>query len=317
MSECNKSNCSCPDYTQQPFFTCFVDLKNPINNIQTDFTSNIINSYERVYNFNIQDINTNVYSSKMIIKEDYCGTETNPMVKYEIEIEVFDKLTHKNAGYLLLKDFINSTLVNGVNTLPEGEINVNIEIGKGLFKNTNKIIWINQTDSWTFYVYNIPLCYQTLNTYTADTCAAVVSNCVDFRFIDPVVNQMNCAGLNNNYDNIAIPGVSVFINYEGTDPTLLSYKDTYTKYFETSLVLADVLHAVKSLVIVEHLDCGAYKAVYGDEEYYNNAIPLHKENIKKLAKFVLTNYSYYINRVFGYILTGNGDLIAVDIPNKI
>jgi hypothetical protein len=249
----------------------------------------------------------------MIIKEDYCGTKTNPMLKYEMEIEIYDNAINKNVGYLLLKNFINSTLINGVNSVPYGTIDINIEIGKGMFDNIEKAEWINQEDGWYINIYNKPLCFNTINQYTASTCAAIVTNCIDFRFIDDTIDKMNCAGLNNNYDNIVLPGVTVFMNYEGSDSTLLVYKDIYTKYFENSVILADQLHAVKALVIVEHEDCGAYKAVYGDQEYYNNMIELHKENIQKFVRDNKEKYSYYFYKFFGYIVTTTGDLIAVNV----
>jgi carbonic anhydrase len=86
---------------------------------------------------------------------------------------------------------------------------------------------------------------------------AVLLSCMDFRLMDDIARYMEGRGLANRYDHLIIGGAS-----------LGALTDKYPAWGETfwaHLRLSRELHDVKRLIVLDHRDCGAYKALLGSD----------------------------------------------------
>ena len=86
---------------------------------------------------------------------------------------------------------------------------------------------------------------------------AIVFNCIDFRLRENTTCNINCRGYYNNYDEVIAAGVS--LGYNG----LLNFTG-WNNFIDSHIMLAHMLHNINEIHIVEHCQCGAYAAQYGD-----------------------------------------------------
>lgn len=86
---------------------------------------------------------------------------------------------------------------------------------------------------------------------------SIVFNCIDFRLRENTTCNLNCRGYYNNYDEVIAAGVS--LGYNG----LLQFTGWNT-FIDAHITLASALHSINEIHIVEHCQCGAYAANYGD-----------------------------------------------------
>ena len=100
-------------------------------------------------------------------------------------------------------------------------------------------------------------CAGTVEQASLTTAVAMVFNCMDFRLRDNTKCNLNCKGYYNNYDEVISAGVS--LGYNG----LLTFNG-WSDYIDTHIVLGHMLHNISEIIIIEHCQCGAYAAQYGD-----------------------------------------------------
>ena len=100
-------------------------------------------------------------------------------------------------------------------------------------------------------------CTGTPEQASLTTAVAMVFNCMDFRLRDNTTCNLNCKGYYNNYDEVIAAGVS--LGYNG----LLTFNG-WNNYIDEHIVLGHLLHDIREILIVEHCQCGAYAAQYGD-----------------------------------------------------
>ena len=121
----------------------------------------------------------------------------------------------------------------------------------------------------------------TQNKLTAHHAKAFVVTCMDFRLFNDTNRHLKERGYNVNYDQFVLAGVSLgFVQqkYPGWGKSLLDHIGISIK-----------LHKITKVILLDHLDCGAYKTFcpgLKKEEEYNE----HKKNLK-IAK-------EQINKVF-------------------
>jgi carbonic anhydrase len=97
---------------------------------------------------------------------------------------------------------------------------------------------------------------QTQDQLTAHTAKAMVLTCMDFRLID---------------DAFILAGASLGYN----QPVYSAWSETFDKHIE----LAEQLHDIKDVIVVDHMQCGAYKIFYNQPSISReNEINMHKEN---------------------------------------
>ena len=104
------------------------------------------------------------------------------------------------------------------------------------------------------------------------TAKAMVLSCMDFRFVDDKVNFLNKIGYRDDYSKFVLAGSSLGYNQD-TFPE-------WSKSFDKHIELAKDLHNIDEVIVVDHMDCGAYRILYDNpsmskEEEYK----LHQKNL--------------------------------------
>jgi carbonic anhydrase len=113
----------------------------------------------------------------------------------------------------------------------------------------------------------------------AHTARALVLNCMDFRLIDDLTRYFDQAGYNNNYDDFILAGASLGFN----QTKFPQWRETFLKHVE----LAETLHHISELIIVDHMQCGAYKYFY-DQPNLPEAKEkeLHVKNLNEMERTI-------------------------------
>jgi len=141
----------------------------------------------------------------------------------------------------------------------------------------------------------------TQNQLTAHTAKAIVITCMDFRLIDDAVLFFNSLGLNNNYDNFILAGASL-----GYNQTVYSaWSETLDKHIE----LAEQLHDITQVIVLDHIQCGAYKIFYNLPSITRaDEIALHRQNFIIFKQTINRKYPHL--NVSSYIMDLDGSIIA-------
>lgn len=120
--------------------------------------------------------------------------------------------------------------------------------------------------------------------HTKNAIKALVITCIDYRLIDDAVYFLNNLNYKNNYDEFILAGASLGYN----QTTYPAWRETLEQHIE----LSQELHNISELIVIDHMDCGAYKKVY-QSEYpelsEQQELKLHKENLGKFRESILKN----------------------------
>lgn len=79
---------------------------------------------------------------------------------------------------------------------------------------------------------------------------ALVLHCIDFRFVHEIVHFMKNLELLNQYDDVSVAGAAKNL----ADP----YDRHDREFVLRQIEIAKKLHAVEQVIVINHLDCGAY-----------------------------------------------------------
>ena len=85
---------------------------------------------------------------------------------------------------------------------------------------------------------------------------AMVLSCIDPRFQKPVADEMAKRKLTGKYSAFVIAGAAIGV-------VAPAFKD-WQKAFWDNLEASIQLHNIKSVIVINHRDCGAAKIAYGD-----------------------------------------------------
>ena len=88
---------------------------------------------------------------------------------------------------------------------------------------------------------------------------ALVITCIDYRLIDEAVTFLDGKGYNNEYDEFILAGASLGYN---TSLSALNYSGWNT-VLENHIDISYSLHKIEEIIVMDHMECGAYKAQYG------------------------------------------------------
>ena len=148
------------------------------------------------------------------------------------------------------------------------------------------------------YLFYIPM--PTQNQLIAHTAKALVITCMDFRLIDDAVYFLNRAGYNNNYDEIVLAGASLGYNQ--------TKYDCWKKTVDDHIGLAKKLHHINEIIVIDHMDCGAYKLFYGKTKMSREEeLELHKENFDKFEDLITSKYPDF--KVCCYLMDIDGKIV--------
>ena len=142
----------------------------------------------------------------------------------------------------------------------------------------------------------------TQNQLTVHKAKAIVITCMDFRLIDDAVLFFNSIGLNNNYDEFVLAGASL-----GYNQTVYSaWSETFDKHIE----LAEQLHDITDVIVLDHMQCGAYKIFYNLPSIPRaDEITLHNENFIKFKQTI--NQKYPQLTVSTYLMDLDGSIVTL------
>ena len=141
----------------------------------------------------------------------------------------------------------------------------------------------------------------TQNQLTVHTAKAIVLTCMDFRLIDDAVLFFNSLGLNNNYDEFILAGASL-----GYNQTVYSaWGETFDKHIE----LAELLHDITDIIVLDHIQCGAYKIFYNLPSIARvDEIALHNQNFIIFKQTINQKYPHL--NVSSYLMDLDGSIIT-------
>ena len=142
----------------------------------------------------------------------------------------------------------------------------------------------------------------TQNQLTAHKAKAIVITCIDFRLRDDAVLFLNSINLINNYDEFILAGSSL-----GYNQTLFSaWIETLDKHIE----LAEQLHEITDVIVIDHMNCGAYKIFYNLASIDRaTEITMHKANFITFTQTI--NGKYPSLKVSTYLMDLDGTLVVL------
>ena len=127
--------------------------------------------------------------------------------------------------------------------------------------------------------------FETQDQMTAHHAKAMVITCMDFRLIDDAVKYLDSIGYNNNYDEFILAGASLGYN----QTKFAAWTETLDKHIE----LAESLHEIKEVIVIDHMSCGAYKIFYDKNSIpRDDEIKLHKENFEIFRNSIKSKYPH-------------------------
>lgn len=152
------------------------------------------------------------------------------------------------------------------------------------------------------YVISVQAQMPTQDQLIAHTAKALVITCMDFRLIDDAVYFLNSKGYNNNYDELILAGASLGYNQ--------TKYESWRKTVDDHIGLAKKLHHIKEIIVIDHMDCGAYRIFYNKPKLSREEeMILHKENFDKFKKLIEKAYPELV--VSTYLMDINGKLINI------
>jgi len=105
------------------------------------------------------------------------------------------------------------------------------------------------------------------------TAKAIVLSCIDFRFVNDKIYFLN-KDLKNNFNLFSLAGASLGYNQN----TFPEWGVTFDKHVD----LSKQLHDIDEIIVLDHMDCGAYRILYDNEEITKDEeYELHVKNLNK------------------------------------
>lgn len=99
---------------------------------------------------------------------------------------------------------------------------------------------------------------------------ALFLSCIDFRFIDTTIRLLEGEEQCQCFDSFCLAGCCLGSN------TFTKWRDVFKQH----VVIAESLHHIDKIIFIEHMDCGAYKLIYG-EITREEERALHIKNVRE------------------------------------
>lgn len=123
------------------------------------------------------------------------------------------------------------------------------------------------------------------SAFASGDTEALLLTCMDYRLLDAVTAYMNGRGLQKKYDHFILAGASL--------GALTDKQADWGQAFWEHVDVAQKLHHIHKVVVLDHRDCGAYKVFLGQDFAKDPAAEtaIHTENLKTLAKMIKGKHS--------------------------
>jgi hypothetical protein len=90
--------------------------------------------------------------------------------------------------------------------------------------------------------------------------------CMDLRLLDNIARFMNELNLQNRYDQVIFAGAAMGAGQVKSkvsgSPKKLPWKNVFFDHLATAI--NELKREIKDIILLEHLDCGAYKKLHPD-----------------------------------------------------
>ncbi len=104
--------------------------------------------------------------------------------------------------------------------------------------------------------------------------AAILISCMDYRFVNDKVEYFNALGYNEQYDHFVLAGASLGL----TKP---KWKRVAYEHIDAAIML----HKIKEIIILDHMDCGMYKL-----EKFPDEKKAHLRILRKIKRHLKKQY---------------------------
>jgi carbonic anhydrase len=130
----------------------------------------------------------------------------------------------------------------------------------------------------------LPLALSVGAAGAAGATEALLMTCMDFRLIDETERYMTGRGLRDKYDQIILAGASL--------GAVTDRYPAWNKTFWEHLDLGLKLHHIHTVIVMDHRDCGAYKAILGEDFTKDRAkeTAVHTEKLREIRKQVVAKH---------------------------
>ena len=118
---------------------------------------------------------------------------------------------------------------------------------------------------------------------------AILLTCMDFRYPQAIVDYMRDEGLAGDYDHVILAGASLGAVLDSGEHIKLHWQRTFFDHVD----IAIYLHAITTVYILDHRDCGAYRVFRGlprpvPEDVEREA---HEREMRKLKGEIESRYA--------------------------
>lgn len=141
----------------------------------------------------------------------------------------------------------------------------------------------------------------TQNKLTAHNAKAFLVTCMDFRLFNDTNKHLKSKGYDVNYDQFVLAGVSLGF-LQKTYPS-------WGKALLDHIGISIKLHHISKIILLDHMDCGAYKTfrpgIKSKEEEYEE----HKKNLVLASEELKKSFPNLIVRTWILHLDGKLDCI--------
>jgi carbonic anhydrase len=109
---------------------------------------------------------------------------------------------------------------------------------------------------------------------------ALLLTCMDYRLMDEVERYMSGRGMRDKYDHIVLAGASL--------GAITDKFPAWNKTFWEHLDVAIQLHAIHTVILMDHRDCGAYKEILGPQHARDPKVEreTHALQLRKLRSMI-------------------------------
>ncbi len=120
---------------------------------------------------------------------------------------------------------------------------------------------------------------------------ALVITCIDYRLIDEAVYHLNNIGYMDNYDEFILAGAS--LGYNTSLNGINSQYSGWDKILESHIDISYTLHNIKEIIVIDHMDCGAYKVQLNGGKTFSKYEEMNK-HVNELNKFKMSINNKYV-----------------------
>jgi hypothetical protein len=140
--------------------------------------------------------------------------------------------------------------------------------------------------------------------FAAGGTDALLLNCIDYRLTAATTQYMAGRGMAGKYDQLVLAGAALGAKND-------KFPDWGRTFWEHVQVAID-LHNIHQIIVIDHRDCGAYKAILGKDLAGNPAeeLAVHAERMRSLKADIAARQPKLAVELFLMGLDGKVEAIA-------